>query len=114
MALARVIEIGHVITHAIPAAFPNVTDKTSAVHKVKLKRWLGSRTISAVVWSADPTGPAFTSETITEDTNTTAKANIASFSSNVDYLIRGKVTASDGEIEEFRIPVKCLALSEVA
>ena len=95
-----------------PRRFPNVTNQTDALHKVKLKRWLGSRTISSVTWSADPTGPSFHDQDDTLDTNTTAGIWIKSFTSGTNYIIRGKVTASDNEIDEFRVKVKCVQVNE--
>jgi len=95
-----------------PRKFPNVTNSTDSLHKVKLKRWLGTRTLISVTWTAEPTGPAFHTKDITIDTNTTAQTWIKTFSSGVEYIIKGKVTASDNEIEEFRVRVKCLASDE--
>lgn len=98
----------------VPKQFPNVTNNTDSLHKVKLKRWLGTRTITSVAYSAEPTGLIFHDQDDTIDTNTTTQVWIKSFASNTDYIIKGKVTASDNEIEEFRARIKCLQGNETA
>lgn len=97
----------------VPQEFKPQSADSDLKHQVKLKNYLGTgRTISSVVWSSYPSGATFDNQDDTVDTSTTAEVYISGLTAGQEYLIKGLVTVSDGQVDEFRIPLRCLDTDE--